>query len=108
MASTVRKPRRSTLYANLRGRLRRGLQALAVAGALATLTIASAAAHPNTADPPAAHQASGATIVRVVSPNTGFDWGDAAIGAAGGLALSLVAVGTTLAVSRRHAHQVST
>lgn len=104
----MRKPRRSTLYANLRGRLRRGLQALAVAGALAVLTTASAAAHPNTADPPAAHQASGATIVRVVAPTTGFDWGDAAIGAAGGVAISLVAAGAMLTVSRRHADQVST
>jgi hypothetical protein len=77
-------------------------------GALAAVSTASAAAHPNTADPPAADQASGTTIVRVIAPTTGFDWGDAAIGAAGGLALSLVAVGATLTVSRRHADQVST
>jgi hypothetical protein len=46
--------------------------------------------------------------VRVIGPSAGFDWGDAAIGAAGGLAISLVAVGATLAVSHRHAGQVST
>jgi hypothetical protein len=35
----------------------------------------------------------------------GFDWGDAAIGGAGGLGLSIVAVGGSLAVAgkRRHA-----
>jgi hypothetical protein len=35
----------------------------------------------------------------------GFDWGDAAIGAAGGLGLSMVAVGGSLAAAgkRRHA-----
>lgn len=102
----MHKPRRPTFYANLGTRLRHRLPALALGGALAALSAASAAAHPNTADPPAAHQASGATIVRVVAPNTGFDWGDAAIGAAGSPAISLVAVGATL--SRRHAHQVST
>jgi hypothetical protein len=104
----MRQPRRSTLYPNPGGRLRRGLQALVLGGALAAVTAASAAAHPNTAGAPAAPQAPGATIVRVVAPNPGFDWGDAAIGAASGLAISLVAVGATLTVSRRHADQVST
>jgi hypothetical protein len=104
----MRKPSPSTLYASLGGRLRRRLQALVLGGALAALSAANAAAHPNTADPPAAHQASGATIVRVVAPNTGFDWGDAAIGAAGGLAISLVAAGATLAVSHRHTDHFST
>lgn len=41
------------------------------------------------------------TIVRVSATNGGFDWGDAGIGAAGGLALSMVGVGGALAVSQR-------
>jgi hypothetical protein len=48
------------------------------------------------------------TIVRVTARNTGFDWGDAGIGAAGGLALSMIGLGGTLAVSqhrnRRNRH----
>lgn len=41
------------------------------------------------------------TIVRVTARNGGFDWGDAGIGAAGGLALSIVGLGGGLAVSQR-------
>jgi hypothetical protein len=40
------------------------------------------------------------TIVRITASN-GFDWGDAGIGAAGGLALSMVGLGGALAVSQR-------
>jgi hypothetical protein len=40
------------------------------------------------------------TIVRVTAGNSGFDWGDAGIGAAGGLALSMVGLGGALAVSQ--------
>ncbi|HYB30247.1 MAG TPA: hypothetical protein VEF89_26820 [Solirubrobacteraceae bacterium] len=42
------------------------------------------------------------TIVRVTARDSGFDWGDAGIGAAGGLALSMTALGCGLAVSQRH------
>jgi hypothetical protein len=42
------------------------------------------------------------TIVRVTVP-TGFDWGDAGIGAAGGFALAMVGLGGTLALSQRRA-----
>jgi hypothetical protein len=38
-------------------------------------------------------------VVRVQAPADGFDWGDAGIGAAGGLALSLIGLGGALAVS---------
>jgi hypothetical protein len=41
------------------------------------------------------------TIVHVTAPNGGFDWGDAGIGAAGGIALSMVGVGGALVVSQR-------
>jgi hypothetical protein len=40
------------------------------------------------------------TIVRVTAPNSGFDWGDAGIGAAGGFALSMIGLGGALAVSQ--------
>jgi hypothetical protein len=41
-----------------------------------------------------------APVVRVTSPSTGFDWGDAGIGAAGGIALSMIGLGGALAVSQ--------
>ena len=41
------------------------------------------------------------TIVRVITPTGGFDWGDAGIGAAAGVALSMIALGGVLAVSHR-------
>lgn len=40
------------------------------------------------------------TVVRV-SDHGGFDWADAGIGAAGGVALSMLAVGLVLLVSAR-------
>jgi hypothetical protein len=43
---------------------------------------------------------SGRHVITVSSPN-GFDWGDAAIGAAGGLGLALAALGSTLVVTGR-------
>jgi hypothetical protein len=39
-------------------------------------------------------------VVRL-TPNGGFDWGDAGIGAAGGVALSMIGLGGVLAVSQR-------
>jgi hypothetical protein len=45
-----------------------------------------------------------AVIVRVAAP-TGFDWGDAGIGAAGGLALAMVGVGGAVAVSQSRARR---
>ena len=50
---------------------------------------------PNPTTPPA-------NVVRITPGAGGFDWGDAGLGAAGGLALSLVAVGGGLAVSQRN------
>jgi hypothetical protein len=44
-------------------------------------------------------------VIAVSAPN-GFDWGDAAIGAAGGLGLALAAVGGTLVVAGRRRHPV--
>ena len=39
------------------------------------------------------------TVVRVVDGNSGFDWGDAAIGAGGGIALSILGLGGARGVS---------
>lgn len=43
------------------------------------------------------------TIVRVTTPTatSGFDWADAGIGVAGGVALSMIGLGGALAVSQR-------
>jgi hypothetical protein len=40
-------------------------------------------------------------VVRIQTAPNGFDWGDAGIGAAGGLALAMIGVGGALAVSQR-------
>ncbi|MGZ4231869.1 MAG: hypothetical protein ACXVVQ_10625 [Solirubrobacteraceae bacterium] len=40
------------------------------------------------------------TIVRVVDGNSGFDWADAAIGAAGGIVLSMLGLGGAHGVSQ--------
>jgi hypothetical protein len=44
-------------------------------------------------------------VVRVETPKGGFDWGDAGVGAVGGLALSLIALGGALAISQRRARR---
>jgi hypothetical protein len=44
-----------------------------------------------------------ATIMRLTNPGAGFDWGDAAIGAGVGLALSVLSIASVRAVSRRRA-----
>jgi hypothetical protein len=38
-------------------------------------------------------------VVRIQSPPSGFDWGDAGIGAVGGLALAMLGVGGGLVIS---------
>jgi hypothetical protein len=43
--------------------------------------------------------------VRIHAPESGFDWGDAGIGAAGGLALSMMCLGGALAVSQNRARR---
>jgi hypothetical protein len=45
-----------------------------------------------------------ATIVRVSSPH-GFDWGDAGIGAAGGIGLSILVLAGPLTLSQRRGHR---
>ena len=48
-----------------------------------------------------ASPSSSATSIRVSSSSGGFDWGDGGIGAAGGLAISLIAVGGAVVISER-------
>jgi hypothetical protein len=48
-----------------------------------------------------------ATIVRVPNPSTGFDWGDAGIGAAGALGLAALAVAGGLAITQRRARRTT-
>jgi hypothetical protein len=55
--------------------------------------------------PPAQPVSSSPTIVRVTAGNSGFDWGDAGIGAAGGIALSMIGLGGVLAVSQNRARR---
>jgi hypothetical protein len=46
-------------------------------------------------------------VVQVSNPSDGFDWGDAAIGAGGGVALSILGVGGALALSQRRTHKMT-
>ena len=41
------------------------------------------------------------TIVRVITPTDEFDWGNAGIGAAAGVALSMIGLASAVAVSQR-------
>ena len=70
------------------------LGAIAPAGALAKLDLTPTAATTTTSPQPAVQ------IVRVPAPG-GFDWGDAGIGAAGGLGLSMLAIGGGLVIAQR-------
>lgn len=45
------------------------------------------------------------TVVRIQPAQDGFDWGDAGIGAAGGLALAMLGLGGGLAVSQNRARR---
>ena len=83
-------------------------KAAALALALAAIAPAVASARPVgpdtnsfTATSPPATQ-----IVRVTTPS-GFDWGDAGIGAAGGLALSILGLGAALTITQRRARPPS-
>jgi hypothetical protein len=77
--------------------------ATALALALAATVPAAASAKPIGADP-TPFTAQTTPIVQVTVPASGFDWGDAGIGAAGGLAITLLGVGGALVVSQRRTH----
>jgi hypothetical protein len=53
--------------------------------------------------PASNHSTPPATVVRITPASGGFDWADAGIGAAGGLALSILGIGTALVLTDRHA-----
>jgi hypothetical protein len=78
----------------------------AAALALSAIAAPAATAHPLSADP--VYKPS-PTIVRVSAPSSaGFDWGDAGIGAAGGLALAMLGIGGGLAIAQRREHRSGT
>ena len=77
---------------------------MATAVALIAIGAQPATAGPR---PDASEQASrrvGATIVRV-EDRGGFDWADAGIGAAGGVALSVLSAGLAILISERRERQ---
>jgi hypothetical protein len=54
---------------------------------------------------PLANTSTPQSVVHVLTPNTGFDWGDAGIGAAGGIGIAMLATGGGLfAVRMRRDH----
>jgi hypothetical protein len=53
------------------------------------------------APPVASTDSAPQAVVRVKTPQSGFDWGDAGIGAAGGIALAMFGVGGALVISRQ-------
>ena len=76
-------------------------KAAAVTLALGAILPATATAKPIGPDPTGASYTIPPTpVVRITAPASGFDWGDAGIGAAGGLALAMLGVGGALAISQ--------
>lgn len=71
-------------------------------GSYVPVTAASTRAH-SQATTPSRTVSTSPTIVRVSAGNSGFDWVDAGIGAAGGLAISIVGLGGALATSQHRA-----
>jgi hypothetical protein len=77
-------------------------KAAALALSLGAILPATATAKPVGPDPSGASFAIPQTpVVRITAPASGFDWGDAGIGAAGGLALALLGVGGGLVISHQ-------
>jgi hypothetical protein len=80
--------------------------AAAIALSLSAITPTVASAKPVGPEPVPFSYSQPTPIVRVIAPQSGFDWGDAGIGAAGGVALTMLGIGTALAISsqRRPRH----
>jgi hypothetical protein len=81
-------------------------KATALALTLGALVPGAASAKPIGPDP-APFTMPTTPIVRITAPASGFDWGDAGIGAAGGLAITMLGVGAALTVSQRRNGQPS-
>ena len=77
-------------------------KAAALALALGATLPSAAPAKPVGPDPSGASYTIPQTpVVRITTPASGFDWGDAGIGAAGGLALAMLGVGGGLVISHQ-------
>ena len=77
-------------------------KATALALAVGTILPAAATARPVGPDPSGASYTIPQTpVVRITSPASGFDWGDAGIGAAGGLAVAMLGLGGGLVISHQ-------
>jgi len=77
-------------------------KATALALALGAILPAAASAKPVGPDPSGASFTIPQTpVVRITIPASGFDWGDAGIGAAGGLALAMLGLGGGLVISHQ-------
>jgi hypothetical protein len=77
-------------------------KATALALALGAILPATATARPVGPDPIGASYTIPQTpVVLITSPARGFDWGDAGIGAAGGLAVAMLGLGGGLVISRQ-------
>jgi hypothetical protein len=92
----------TTMRRNRRGQ--RARRTLALACTLPALAASTAAAQPQHSAGLTSGGQPPPTLVQVTAPS-GFDWGDAGIGAAAGLAISLIAVGGALTVFRRRDHE---
>jgi hypothetical protein len=123
----VRQSNNQSLTANRFRWIRNALRALALTGALLALAATSVGARPPSPDPQPFGDTSSAPNVhayklqgqhdvgttaqpkpaRLPSPPSGFDWGDAGIGAGAGLAISLIAAGSALSIYRRRGHAVT-
>jgi hypothetical protein len=73
-----------------------GLLALSLAGAAGP----AASARPVGGDSPFTSVGTPRPVVRIEMAPSGFHWGDAGIGAAGGIALSLIAAGSVLGTAQ--------
>jgi hypothetical protein len=84
-------------------------KATALGLALGALLPATATAKPTGPDTTGASYTIPQTpVVRVITPASGFDWGDAGIGAAGGLAIAMLAVGGGLLISDQRPRRTRT
>jgi hypothetical protein len=83
----------------------------ALALALGAILPATATATAKSTDPDSAgasYTIPQTPVVRIITPASGFDWGDAGIGAAGGLALAMLGFGVGLVISHHRPRRTRT
>src|ERR1700750_186837 len=84
-------------------------KATALALALGAIAPATATAKPVGPDPSgASYMIPQTPVVRITTPAGGLDWGDAGIGAAGGLAIAMLGVGGGLVISHQRPRRTRT